>query len=244
MTEQPYMMDIGSCYIKEFEANVLDVNVGDRAEIVLDTTNFYPEGGGQPSDTGWIEWEGGRCRIVEVVKKDEILHIAQGDLPESGQLVKCSIDWDRRYSHMRMHTAQHVISSVVWKRYGAKTVGNQVHADYSHIDFYPLSIDEREAGELEDEINSIIERGAVVNIDLLDREDIEGRMGKDRVDLSRLPRSIKKFRTVLIGENGNVDECPCAGTHVSKLSELGRVRIVKRKSKGKGKQRIQYVLER
>jgi len=235
-----YMKDIVSCYIKEFEAVVKRI---DREEkyLILDRTAFYPLGGGQPNDIGQITWKGGSANVVDVRKKNHILHYIDGDLPEEGTTVQCKIDWDRRYSHMRMHTAQHLLSAVVWDKYGAVTVGNQIHADYSHIDFKPLDIGQDDLPSLENEINILIEEGQKVDIETFSKEEIRSRMGDERVDLSRLPTSVKELRTVTI-DDGKMDLCPCAGTHVEDLLELGKLKIIKRKSKGSGKVRIQYTL--
>ncbi len=242
MTEVLYMDSINSCYDKEFEAKVLEVDTDERS-IILDRTGFYPLGGGQPNDTGHIEWAGKSSEITDVRKKRNIEHFIKGDLPQPGDKVRCHIDWDRRYAHMKMHTAQHLLSAVIWERFKAATVGNQIHETHSHIDFHPASFTMDELKEVEEKVNSLIIDNIEVTATLLDRKVIEEKIENERVDLSRLPISVKVLRTIMIGTEGNIDMCPCAGTHIRSLSEMGRMKIVKRKSKGLGKVRVQYILE-
>jgi misacylated tRNA(Ala) deacylase len=243
MTEILYMPDLENCYIKEFPAEVI---AGDEEEgwVILDRTAFYPEGGGQPSDTGELYWDDKKTKVVHVKKGNRVKHYLQGEIPKIGTTVLGILDWERRYAHMRMHTAQHLLSAVVWKRFKAATVGNQIHADHSHIDFQPASFTMDELGPVQEEVNSIIEQSHDIRLKFMLKKDIEEIVENERVDLSRLPSSVKDLRTILIGNGGNIDTCPCAGTHVRSLKEIGRMNITKRKSKGSGKVRINYELTR
>jgi misacylated tRNA(Ala) deacylase len=243
MKDPLYMEGVEACYIREWETEIKEIIIGDEPYVILEETGFYPEGGGQPTDKGRIRWSDGEADVLRVVKKSGIRHYIRGDLPGKGQRVIAEIDWDRRYSHMRMHTAQHLLSAVIWDRFHASTVGNQIHGESSHIDFHPAEFGMEELKEVEDEINSLISAGIPVRIESLPREEIEEIVDGDRVDLSRLPGSITELRTVKIEDDSTIDICPCAGTHVRNISELGRMRIIKRKSKGKGKIRITYTLE-
>lgn len=242
MTDLLYMHCINDCYIKDFEAKVKSTEDGDEKIIVLDRTSFYPLGGGQPNDVGTIRWIGGSCKVIGIVKKNKVKHIIEGDLPEVGQDVIGELDWELRYAHMRMHTAQHLLSAVVWERYRASTVGNQIHADYSHIDFHPADFTMEQLKELEKEVNEHISSKMEVFVKELPRSEVEKKVENERVDISRLPSFIKDLRTVYIGEEGILDICPCAGTHVKNLAELKGIEIFKRRSKGSGKIRVQYRL--
>ncbi|MGA1819542.1 MAG: alanyl-tRNA editing protein [Thermoplasmatota archaeon] len=242
MTEMLYMGSVNDCYIKDFEAVVEAVEDDDERAVVLDRTAFYPLGGGQPNDLGRLIWKGGSCKVIGVIKKNKVRHLIEGDLPEVGAEVLGELDWDLRYAHMRMHTAQHLVSAVIWNRFRAATVGNQIHADYSHIDFEPADFEMDELKEVEREVNDLITASAEVFVDELPRSEIERRVENERVDLARLPSFIKELRTVFIGDEGKLDICPCAGTHVRNLSELKGIEIIKRKSKGAGKIRVQYRL--
>ena len=137
-------------YTKEFEAKVEATFPG---IIELEKTAFYPLGGGQPADIGTISWSEGEANVTDVRKKNRIRHIVEGDLPEVGDLVNGNIDWSRRYSHMRMHTSQHLVSAVVNEVYGSDTVGNQIGQEKSRIDFKPLKINQSELNEIEDKVN-------------------------------------------------------------------------------------------
>jgi misacylated tRNA(Ala) deacylase len=242
MTDMLYMESIKDCYIKDFEAKVEQIEIDDKKAIILDRTAFYPLGGGQPNDIGSIRWKGGSCKVVGVIKKNKVKHIVEGDMPEIGQQVIGELDWTIRYAHMRMHTAQHLLSAVIWDKFRASTVGNQIHADYSHIDFHPTDLTMNELKDVEKVVNKIISKGIDVLVKKLPRSEVEERIENERVDLSRLPVFIKELRTVFIGDEGTFDLCPCAGTHVKNLSELKGIEIIKRKSKGSGKVRVQYKL--
>jgi misacylated tRNA(Ala) deacylase len=235
MTELLYMKDINGNYIKEFDAKV--VKKKDNY-VVLDKSAFYPLGGGQPSDTGILKWEGGESRVAEVQKKGIIKHIVSGELPEGD--VHAVLDWDKRYAHMKMHTAQHVISGVVYDLYNARTVGNQIHADYSRVDFYPISFSDEDLKKIEDASNEVIQRNSPVKIYEEERESLEKRTDPLRSNLDLIPSSITNLRIV---EIEGFDVCPCAGTHVKSTEELGRLEIIKKENKGKDKERIIYTLK-
>lgn len=229
------MKDIESNYIKEFNAKVLKKKDN---YVVLDKSAFYPLGGGQPSDTGIIKWSGGESRVAEVQKKGIIKHIINGELPEGD--VHAVIDWDRRYAHMKMHTAQHIISGVVYDLYKARTVGNQIHADHSRVDFYPISLSDEHLKKIEEKSNEVIQRNSPVKIYEEERESLEKRTDPLRSNLDLIPSSIKNLRIV---EIEGFDVCPCAGTHVRSTGELGTLEILKKENKGKDKERITYTLK-
>ena len=238
-----YLEDIESCYIRTFDSHVVEKGNDGRDYIILDRTAMYPTGGGQPSDKGILKWEGGSTRILDVRKMDVIRHYTDGTPPELGTRVKIDIDWMERYDNMRMHTAQHLLSSIIWHRYNAKTVGNQIHSDRSHIDFHPLSIDQNDLEVVENEVNATIIECHPVNVISRERSFFEGLDDVQRLDLSRLPRDIVVLRSIEIGEGGVIDRCPCAGTHIKNSCEIGQIRIIGKYSKGKGRTRIEYMLE-
>jgi misacylated tRNA(Ala) deacylase len=229
------MDDIEGNYIKEFDAKVIKKKDN---YIVLDKSAFYPLGGGQPSDTGFIKWEGGEAAVAEVQKKGIIKHIVKGDVPEGD--VHAVLDWDKRYAHMKMHTAQHVISGVVYDMFNARTVGNQIHADHSRVDFSPASFSDEDLKNIEDASNEVIARGSPVKIYEEGRDSLEARTDPLRSNLDLIPSSIRNLRIV---EISGFDVCPCAGTHVKSTNELGRLKIIKKENKGKDKERIVYTLE-
>ena len=199
-------------YTKEFEAKVEATFPG---IIELEKTAFYPLGGGQPADIGTISWSEGEANVTDVRKKNRIRHIVEGDLPEVGDLVNGNIDWSRRYSHMRMHTSQHLVSAVVNEVYGSDTVGNQIGQEKSRIDFKPLKINKNELNEIEDKVNDYISKDLEVTIseelrsNLENNPDIRSSMSSGLWKM--LPKSVTQLRVITIGD---IDVCPCAGTDV------------------------------
>ena len=236
MTEVLYMRDIESNYVREFDAKVVERGFD---YVVLDRTAFYPVGGGQPSDVGSLRWDGGEAQVREVTKKEGYKHhLAQS--PEAvPDEVRGVLDWNRRYAHMRMHTAQHVVSGVVYDLYRARTVGNQIYHDRSRIDFAPVTFTDEMIAEVQRMCNGILAEGTPVEITTAKREELEREVDAQRANLDLLPKSVRELRVVTIGD---FDVCPCAGTHVRSLSEIGRLTITKRERKGKDRERMTYEL--
>ena len=238
MTEQRYLPDADD--VTEFEETVSEV--GDDY-LVLDGTYFYPEGGGQPADRGDLSWDGGSARVRTVRKNHgDVRHYVEefeGARPEVGETVEGSIDAERREAHRRMHTAQHIVSRVVLDEYGAETAGNQIHADHSRIDFEPVDFSEEDVDRIERLSNEAIERDLAVTKAERPREEVEDRTDEGRALLDLIPDHVDPLRVVEIEE---FDYCPCGGTHVDSLGEVGRVEITNRESKGEATERIEFVL--
>ena len=142
---------------------------------------------------------------------------------------------------MRMHTAQHLMSGLAYEIFnGVRTVGNQIHSTHSRIDFNPISFDQNMLDELSSSANELTNQSIEITNSTMNREQINAIMPEDRTNMNLLPKSVKNLRVVKIGEN--IDLCPCAGTHVTNLEEVGSVNIISKKSKGKGTQRVTYEL--
>lgn len=224
-------------YLRETATIVTEVV---ETGVVLADTIFYPEGGGQPTDTGTLDSPKGTATITHVAKQgNRIFHYLEGPIPDTGDEVFIRLDWDRRYAHMRMHTAQHIVSRIVYDQFGAQTAGNQIREEYSHIDFAPATFQSTELPQIEKAANAIIHEDIPVVIETIPREELAERMGPDRSDLTKLPGSVKQVRLVNVE---GFDAYPCAGTHVKRTGELKGLQITKRKAKGKGTIRITYVL--
>ena len=227
-------------YRKEFSAKVEATFPG---IVELDKTAFYHLGGGQPADTGKLSWDQNEITVVDVRKKNRIRHMVNGDLPEVGTEVEGKLDWTKRYSHMQMHTSQHLVSAVVNESYGSDTVGNQIGQAKSRIDFKPLKLSVDRLNDLEDEVNTYIDKDLKVEISEKDRTELENnpdiRSSMSSGLWKMLPSSVKRLRVISIGD---IDVCPCAGTHVRSLSEIGKVKFIKKDNKGAQKLRLTYEL--
>ncbi|MCJ7478931.1 MAG: alanyl-tRNA editing protein [Candidatus Nanohaloarchaeota archaeon QJJ-7] len=239
MTELLYLPDNDDR--TDFEAEV--VGTGEDY-LVLDGTYFYPEGGGQPADQGNLEWSGGEAEVVDVQKDGgDVKHFVenvQGELPSAGEKITGVIDQEMRDKHRRMHTAQHVMSKIVLDEYNATTAGNQIHAERSRIDFEPADFSQEDVEFIEEETNRIIDKGLGVEKEELPREEVEERTPEGRVNLGLIPDHVDPLRAVIIED---YDVCPCGGTHVDSLEEIGKVNILERRSKGEGVERIEFELE-
>ena len=230
-TIQVYLED---SYLKELDAEV--VGVGDG--VILDRTIFYAASGGQPSDLGVIE--GGREYVVkDVAKREEIVHITE-PLPPVGEKVRLKIDWERRYKHMRQHTAIHVVSSIAMNEFGAMITGNQINHDYSRIDFNFKDWNNNISKLLQDRVNEELLKNHDVTVLSMKREEILKVEGALKVDPRLLPSS-EMLRVVKIGE---IDMQPDGGTHVKNTSEVGTIEIYKIENKGKNNKRMYFTLHK
>ncbi len=235
-----YMDGIDRCYDTAFEARV----VASKPDyVVLDQSLFYPLGGGQNWDTGRLESEEGQVwDVTEVTKRGPVKHVVGSDHGlEVGDAVRGEIDWDRRYAHMRMHTAQHLVSGLAYEMFGGtRTVGNQIHTSRSRIDFRPVDFTPEMLGDLAAAANDVIRAAKPVSDVTMTRDEINAIMPEARTNMDLLPRSVQELRVIRIGDD--LDLCPCAGTHVRNTGEIGEVQVLRRKSKGKGTQRVEYTL--
>ena len=238
MTELLYLPDEDD--VTSFEATVTEAT---PEYIVLEATYFYPEGGGQPADHGRLVWDGGHARVTGVRKSHgDVRHEidgVSGTLPAPGATVEGEIDAERRRKLTRMHTAQHVVSRVVLDEYGATTAGNQVYPDRSRIDFEPAEFDEEDVALIERRSNGAIERDLPVRKENRNRELVEREVDEGRALLDLIPDSVDPLRVVEIAD---FDMCPCGGTHVGSLGEIGRIEITDVTSKGEDTERIEFEL--
>ncbi|TLZ67346.1 MAG: alanyl-tRNA editing protein [Methanobacteriota archaeon] len=224
------------CYLREFDAHVIERGPD---FVILDQTAFYAEGGGQPDDMGVLRWEGGDAKVLRVMKEKGVVRHVVDRIPAADE-VHGIVDWERRYAHMRMHTSQHLISGLVFRIYGARTVGNQIHADRSRIDFQPANLSPEDLKRIETESNAVIASAADVRIFEEDRVVVENKI-EDRALMDLIPQSIRRLRIIQIGA---ADYCPCGGTHLRNAREIGRVRMLGKRSKGRETDRVEYELLR
>lgn len=210
--------------------------------VVLDRTVFYARGGGQPGDTGVLRWDGGEMRVADSVKGEgeAILHVPEAGsaLPPVGMVVEAAIDWDRRHRLMRMHTAMHLLCSLIK---GAAVTGGSVGVDRSRLDFdlpNPPPKEEIEAG-----LNALIVADHPVRIEWVDEAVLDSDPGLVRTMSVQPPRGTGRLRLMRVGAgDGLVDLQPCGGTHVARTGEIGPVQVVKIENKGRQNRRITIVL--
>jgi misacylated tRNA(Ala) deacylase len=208
------------------------------AGIVLDRTVFYARGGGQPGDSGVLRWDGGETPITEAVKGegDAILHVPAPDatLPPAGAVVEAAIDWQRRHAHMRMHTAMHLLCSLIK---GAAVTGGSVGADKSRLDFDLPNPPPRE--DIEAGLNALIAADHPVRIEWVDESVLDTDPGLVRTMSVQPPRGSGRLRLMRIGEGETlVDLQPCGGTHVARTGDIGPIKVVKIENKGRQNRRI------
>ena len=239
ITKKLYLESIEAAYLEEFTAEVIDI---EDNKIVLDQTLFYPLGGGQNWDLGTLNGPNGKMNVVEVRGRDTIQHSIEDTFElEIGDEVTGRIDFERRYAHMKMHTAQHLVSGIAYEMFnGVRTVGNQIHTEKSRIDFKPIQFSEDMLLELQSTVNEKIQLGLEVTDSQMTRDEINSIMPQERTNMDLLPSFINDLRVVTIGDRQ--DLCPCAGTHVRNISEIKGIEFIGKKSKGKGTQRVTYKL--
>jgi misacylated tRNA(Ala) deacylase len=237
MTEQLFQTD---SYVKEFEAQVVTANTEEGA-VALDRSAFYPGGGGQPNDVGWLE-VGDRTLPVTKVKRqgEEVWHWLDGELAGPGATVTGRVDWERRYRLMRTHTALHVLCGVVWRDYGALVTGGNMQPLKGRMDFEFETLRRELVREIEDKVNAEIQKGHEVRIQVLPRAEAFQIPDLIRTKINLLPETITQVRTVeIVGLDLQAD----GGTHVANTHEVGHVRVVDYKSKGRINKRIHIELD-
>jgi misacylated tRNA(Ala) deacylase len=230
MTELLYLTD---AYLRHVDARVVDVRP-DACAVALDRTVFYPTGGGQPHDAGVL---GGLA--VTDVRKDgsQVWHTVSGDgmLPAVGDSLHGEIDWDRRHALMRTHTALHVLCGVIWNEWGKAVTGGNMEPLAARMDFEFDPLPQGFGARVEQLVNAELAADRPLQISFLPR----GTALKDR-DLIRtktnmVPEGVVEVRVVdIVGLDKQAD----GGTHVHSTDEVGRIRVVKTESKGKGNKRI------
>lgn len=236
MTELLYLRD---SYLKEFEANVTKIN---ENKIALDKTAFYPGGGGLPCDTGVLVHGEKTYRVVKVAKEEgEVFHYLEEEPAFSeGALIKGILDWDRRYTIMRMHTAAHILAAVMYKEYNALISGGAIGVEESRLDFTVEKFSRSLAEEVVLKANEIAKREIEVKIYFLPREQALQIPGVVKL-LSRMPPQVKELRIV---EIPNVDIQADGGPHVANTSEIGEIVLLKYESKGRLRKRIYYTVKK
>ena len=210
--------------------------------LILDRSLFYPTGGGQPGDSGQVEWSGGRIAIATAVKgeKDAIILVPDGPqpLPSVGTEVTQTIDWDRRYRHMRVHTGLHLLSVVI----PLPVTGGQIGENKGRLDFNmpqpPEDVDALQAA-----LNVLIARDLPVTDSWITDAELAANPGLVKTMSVAPPTGQGRVRLVRIGSgDGQIDLQPCGGTHVARTGEIGQITFGKIENKGKQNRRVNMIL--
>ena len=235
MTDELFLKD---SYVKEFEARVERL---EGREVVLDRTAFYPGGGGQPADRGSLGIGPVMASVVDVRREGgEVVHVLDLAIPDTVRDLKGALDWERRFAHMRYHTALHVLSGVIWRNFEAKVTGGQMRSGRARMDFsFPGEWTADVVGEIERLTNEALAEERQVRVYELEREEALANPDLIRTRVNLIP---ERVRTIRIVEIEGLDTQADGGTHVTNTREVGEMEITGHKSKGRQNKRIEFVL--
>jgi misacylated tRNA(Ala) deacylase len=243
MTQLLYLED---SYLKEIKAKVVDEKeIEGKKAIVLDKTIFYPTGGGQPNDTGKIFVERKEIQVYDVRKIDEeVFHFVNSDEKLISKEVECKIDWEKRYMHMRLHSALHLIDGVIvkyFKELNAFITGSAIFDDYARIDFDFENGTRELIQKIIDKSNEIAQQSLEIKAKVLSREEVLKNPNLVRTVPGR--KLIEKLEKVRVIEIVGLDEQMDGGTHVKNTKEIGKIVLSSYESKGKHNKRAKITLE-
>lgn len=224
MTELAYLADGPAGYVRSFRARITALPPGG---VVLDRTYFYPGGGGQPPDRGGLRVAGVEFSVVDVARSGPaVVHRLRrgrtgGSALAIGAEVEGTLDWDRRYGHMRLHTGQHLLSALVFARTGRRTAAARLQGRSASIVLEgPLPAGEEAA--LARAFEEAVARARPVTIRHVPRSEWESRPSAPRSGLVPLAPHVDPVRIVEIEAE---DACPCGGTHLASTGEIGPIRL-------------------
>ncbi|NMC29003.1 MAG: alanyl-tRNA editing protein [Pelolinea sp.] len=239
MTKLLYQLD---SYQKEFDAEVIQRN-DELHAVQLDKTCFYPGGGGQPWDTGKLLCNDAELGFTRArMANGEHWHCltAEQPLPETGSSVHGMIDWENRYRLMRTHTAMHILCGVIFRDYGALVTGGDMQPLEARMDFEFESMTKELVAVIEEAVNREVQLGHPIQVKILPRAEAFQIPDLIRTKINLLPEHISEIRTVqIVGLDLQAD----GGTHVANTHEVGKIRIVDYKSKGKINKRVYVKIE-
>jgi misacylated tRNA(Ala) deacylase len=236
MTEPLYHHD---AYLTEFGATV---TAAQPDGVVLDRSAFFPGGGGQPPDEGFLEHDGGKAKVVGAQRRDGevVLLLADGPAPAAGAAVDGLVDWGRRYALMRTHTALHMLAGVIGRDHGALVTGGNLDLLKARMDFELPSMSADFAEAVEAAVNREVEADRPVHVAFLSPEEFLSRPELIRTKSNLVPPGLEVVRVIDIE---GLDRQADGGTHVAHTAEVGRVRVVGHESKGKGNKRLRIALD-
>ena len=224
------MLFLDNAYQKEFECKIVNIN---NNQIILNQTIFYAKSGGQPGDTGTLSNNENDINIIDTTYDVEknIIHITDEDINfEINEKIKGKINWETRYKHMRMHSALHLLCSII----PFDVTGGQIGNDKSRLDFnvQDSKIDKE---EIEYRINEIVKEDHQISYQWITNDELDQQPDLVRTMSVKPPKTTNKIRLVKIG---NIDIQPCGGTHVKSTKEIGKIKIGKIENKGKMNRRV------
>jgi misacylated tRNA(Ala) deacylase len=218
-------------YMKEFDARVLEANPAERA-VSLDRTAFFPGGGGQPCDRGWLN----DIPVTRAARQGEaVWHWLEGDPPAAGSQVHGKLAWDLRYKLMRTHTAFHILCGVVWRDWKAQVTGGNMEPLKGRMDFEFETLQHELVVEIERRISVEVASARPVLVRVLPREEAFQIPDLIRTKINLLPEGIREVRIV---EIQGLDLQADGGTHVANTAEVGTIRVAGYESKGRINKRI------
>ena len=228
-TDLLYLRD---AQLRAFDASVVDV-ADEGRRVALARTAFYAPGGGQPHDTGRL----GGLDVVDVRKDGDVVWhtVGDGELPAVGDTVHGEIDWERRHALMRTHTALHVLCGVIWQEWRVPVTGGNMEPLAARMDFELDPTPENFGARVEELVNAELAADRPIEVSFLPRGEAVLDEDLIRTKVSLIPESVTEIRVVdIVGLDKQAD----GGTHVGSTGEVGRIRVVKTESKGKGNKRI------
>jgi len=225
-TDLAYLRD---AFVREFDAAVIAV---EGNEIALDSTCFYPTGGGQPHDTGTL----GSAHVSDVRKDGDLVwHILQGPIPNVGETVHGVVHWERRFNLMRTHTAMHILCGVIWREWQVPVTGGNMEPLSARMDFEFDPLPEGFAQRVEELVNEAIVHDHPIEVSFLPRDTAVMDEDLIRTKVSLIPETVREIRVVdIVGLDKQAD----GGTHVASTRDVGRLRVTKLENKGKGNKRV------
>jgi len=225
-TDLAYLRD---AFVREFDAAVVAV---EGNEIALDSTYFYPTGGGQPHDTGTL----GSAHVSDVRKDGDLVwHILQGPIPNVGETVHGVVHWERRFNLMRTHTAMHILCGVIWREWQVPVTGGNMEPLSARMDFEFDPLPEGFAQRVEELVNEAIVHDHPIEVSFLPRDTAVMDEDLIRTKVSLIPETVREIRVVdIVGLDKQAD----GGTHVASTRDVGRLRVTKLENKGKGNKRV------
>ena len=200
-------------YLTDFEAEVLSCEpYKEGFTVVLNETAFYPEGGGQPADEGFIN----EAKVSHVFIKDEVIYHVVDKALEVGSKVEGKIDFARRFDFMQQHSGEHIVSGIINAKYGYNNVGFHLSSDYMTADV-DGELTEGQIKEVIQIANEAVFRNVPVKATVFENEEVKDKTYRSKIEI------VGKVRLVEIGE---YDTCACCGTHVKNAGEIGIIECI------------------